>query len=55
LRSFAPPTDDRDKFAAERLHPKVATWCCRPVAVFRCALRRGNYAAVAVGDGRVVK
>jgi hypothetical protein len=22
------PTDDRDKFAAELLHPKVANWRC---------------------------
>jgi hypothetical protein len=25
------PTDDRDRFAAERLHPKVANSRCRPI------------------------
>jgi len=25
------PTYNRDKCAAERLHPRVANWCCRPV------------------------
>jgi hypothetical protein len=29
------PTDDRDKFAAERLHPKVANSRIRPGAVHR--------------------
>jgi len=24
------PTNDRDRFAAERLHPKVENWRCRP-------------------------
>jgi hypothetical protein len=26
------PTDGSDEFAAERLHLKVAYWCCRPSA-----------------------
>ena len=29
------PKDDRDKFAAERLHPKGPNWCCRPLAVIQ--------------------
>ena len=24
------PTDDREKFGAERLHPMIANWRCRP-------------------------
>ena len=26
------PTDDREKFGAERLHPMLANWRCRPGA-----------------------
>jgi hypothetical protein len=29
------PTDDRDDFAAERLHPRVTNWRCRPEAAHR--------------------
>jgi hypothetical protein len=29
------PIDDRDKFAAERPHPKVANWRCRLKAARR--------------------
>jgi hypothetical protein len=29
------PTDDSDKFAAERLHSKATYWRCRPIAARR--------------------
>jgi extradiol dioxygenase family protein len=31
------PTEARDKISAERLHPKVANWRCRPIAELRKA------------------
>jgi hypothetical protein len=43
------PTDDRKKFAAERRHPKVAKWRCRPTADRRAEPFDGQqYAAVEV-------
>jgi hypothetical protein len=28
--------DGSHKFAAERLHPRVTDWCCRPIGDIRC-------------------
>jgi hypothetical protein len=30
------PIDDRDKFGAERLHPMVTNWRCRPLGDIEC-------------------
>jgi len=29
------PSNDRDKFAAERLLPKLTNWHCRPIPVIQ--------------------
>ncbi|HEY6355781.1 MAG TPA: hypothetical protein VIY30_14945, partial [Burkholderiaceae bacterium] len=56
------PTDNRDEFAAERLHPLVANWHCRPVAVacaaglsdaFCSGCRRGRLRFRFDGFGRI--
>ena len=30
------PADDLDNFGAERLHPMVTTWRCRPMSDIHC-------------------
>jgi len=47
------PTDDRDQFAAEWLHPRFLNWPWRPSAVLRLATNSsGSIAAGAVTNER---